>query len=104
MVVNCVTLDEALSGAEPTYLKMDIEGAELDALNGCHGIIQRVAPVLAISAYHLQDHLWKIPWLIQSFRSDYNFFLRPHCLDGWDLVLYAIPDHRLAPSVANRKM
>jgi len=103
MVVNCVALDEALSGTEPTYLKMDIEGAELDALNGACGIIRRYSPLLAISAYHQQDHLWKIPLLIQSFRSDYNFFLRPHCLDGWDLVLYAIPDHRLARSVTNRK-
>src|SRR5208282_6386661 len=66
MVVNCVALDEVLSGAQPTYIKMDIEGAELDALNGARKIIQRYSPVLAICTYHLQDHLWKIPLLIQS--------------------------------------
>jgi FkbM family methyltransferase len=97
-VVNCVTLDEALSGAEPTYIKMDIEGAELDALNGSRGIIQRHSPVLAICSYHVQNHLWKIPLLIQSINPNYSFFLRPHLLEGWDLVCYAIPESRLAKS------
>jgi len=95
MVVNCVTLDKTLSGAEPTYIKMDIEGAELDALNGARGIIQRHSPVLAICTYHLQNHLWKIPLLIQSINPNYSFFLRPHLLEGWDLVTYAIPRNRL---------
>jgi FkbM family methyltransferase len=98
MVVNCVTLDSALSGAEPTYIKMDIEGAELDALNGARGIIQQHSPVLAICTYHLQNHLWKIPLLIQSINPNYRFFLRPHLLEGWDLVCYAIPKSRLLGS------
>lgn len=96
MVVNCVTLDSVLAGAEPTYVKMDIEGAELEALNGARGIIQRHAPVLAICTYHVQNHLWKIPLLIDSMHPDYSFFLRPHLLEGWDLVCYAIPKARLA--------
>jgi len=99
LVVNCVTLDEALSGTEPTYIKMDIEGAELDALNGARGIIQRHSPVLAICAYHVQNHPWKIPLLIQSINPNYSFFLRPHLLEGWDLVCYAIPKSRLAKSI-----
>jgi FkbM family methyltransferase len=98
MVVNCVTLDEVLSEAEPTYIKMDIEGAELDALNGARGIIQRHCPVLAICSYHVQDHLWKIPLLIQSINPNYSFFLRPHLFEGWDLVCYAIPNSRLTKS------
>jgi FkbM family methyltransferase len=96
MLVDLVKLDDVLSEANPTYIKMDIEGAELDALNGARGIIRRHSPVLAICTYHLQNHLWKIPLLIQSFSGEYNFFLRPHFLEGWDLVLYAIPNHRLA--------
>jgi FkbM family methyltransferase len=95
VVVDCVCLDEALSGVEPTYIKMDIEGAELDALTGARGIIERHAPVLAICSYHLQDHLWKVPRLIRSLSDQYSFFLRPHFLEGWDLVTYAIPKHRL---------
>lgn len=96
MVVNCVALDEVLSGAQPTYIKMDIEGAELDALNGACKIIQRYSPVLAVCSYHVQDHLWKIPLLIQSINPNYSFFLRPHLVEGWDLVCYGVPKFRLS--------
>jgi FkbM family methyltransferase len=96
MVVNCVALDEVLSGMQPTYIKIDIEGAELDALNGARGIIQRYSPVLAVCTYHVQDHLWKIPLLIQSINPNYSFFLHPHLVEGWDLVCYAIPKSRLS--------
>lgn len=96
MVVNCVALDEVLSGAQPTYIKMDIEGAELDALNGARKIIQRYSPVLAVCSYHVQDHLWKIPLLIQSIDPNYSFFLRPHLVEGWDVVCYAVPKSRLS--------
>ena len=95
MVVNCVTLDEVFSGTEPTYIKIDIEGAELDALNGARAVIERCSPVLAVCAYHQQDHLWKIPLLIQSMNPHYSFFLRPYLVEGWDLVCYAIPKSRL---------
>ena len=95
IVVDCVSLDETLSGAGPTYIKMDIEGAELDALTGARNIIERHSPVLAICSYHLQNHLWKVPLLIKSLNDRYRFFLRPHFLEGWDLVTYAIPKHRL---------
>jgi FkbM family methyltransferase len=96
MVVNCVALDEVLSEMQPTYIKIDIEGAELDALNGARGIIQRYSPVLAVCTYHVQDHLWKIPLLIQSINPNYSFFLHPHLVEGWDLVCYAIPKSRLS--------
>lgn len=96
MVVNCVALDEVLSGMQPTYIKIDIEGAELDALNGARGIIQCYSPVLAVCTYHVQDHLWKIPLLIQSINPNYSFFLHPHLVEGWDLVCYAIPKSRLS--------
>ncbi len=95
MVVDCVTLDQVLSGTQPTYIKIDIEGAELDALNGARGMIQRYSPVLAICSYHVQDHLWKIPLLIDSINPNYSFFLRPHLVEGWDTVCYAIPKSRL---------
>jgi len=95
MVVDCVTLDQVLAGTQPTYIKIDIEGAELDALNGARGMIQRYSPVLAICSYHLQDHLWKIPLLIHSINPNYSFFLRPHLVEGWDTVCYAIPKSRL---------
>ena len=94
--VECVTLDESLRGVKPTILKFDIEGAELQALAGAAHTIRTHAPVLAVSAYHLQNHLWEIPLLISSLYDDYHFCLRPHGTEGWDLVCYAVPARRRA--------
>lgn len=95
--VDCVTLDESLAGQRPSYVKMDIEGSELDALMGAHNTIRQNLPVLAVCAYHRQDHLWRIPLHIHSLTDEYRFFLRPHLLEVWDLVCYAIPSSRLIP-------
>jgi FkbM family methyltransferase len=92
--VKAVTLDECLGDTRATFIKMDIEGAEPEALLGARRQIVECRPILAISCYHLQDHLWKIPLLIRSIAADYALYLRPHDLDGWDLVCYAIPPSR----------
>jgi FkbM family methyltransferase len=95
--VECVTLDENLSDLQvlPTYIKMDIEGGELDALAGGRKLIQKEMPILAICLYHRYDDLWRVPLFIQSLASDYRFFLRPHEIEGWQLVCYAVPSNRL---------
>jgi len=101
LMVDCVALDELLVGVHPTYLKMDIEGGEINALRGARDLIRRTRPVLAISAYHLQDHLWQVPLLIRSFCDDYAYYLRPHDEENWDLVCYAVPAHRFNPQSAH---
>lgn len=93
--VDCISLDEILIEDTPTFIKMDIEGSEIDTLIGAQNIIRKVLPILAICAYHHQDHIWRIPSLIRSFSDQYRFFLRPHLLEVWDLVCYAIPISRL---------
>lgn len=93
--VASVTIDEALGSAAPTYIKMDTEGSEPDALAGARTTIARHTPALAICCYHRQDHLWRIPELIRSAADGYRFFLRPHLLEVWDLVCYAVPSARL---------
>ena len=80
----------------PTYLKMDIEGAEPDALCGAAKLLDEAAPVLAICLYHRLEHLWQIPNLIHSLAPDYSLFLRRYAEDGWEEVCYAVPHSRLA--------
>jgi len=92
--VDCVALDDALAGREPTMIKFDIEGAELLAIRGGKATIQRHHPLLAVSAYHRQSHLWEIPLAIAEIGREYRFALRPHSAEGWDLVCYAIPQER----------
>jgi FkbM family methyltransferase len=94
--VPCKRLDDALRQLKPTFLKFDIEGAELDALAGAAELIQMNLPVCAISVYHRQSDLWKIPLFLSALSQEYRFFLRPHAREGWDLVCYGVPRHRLS--------
>ena len=95
IAVRAETLDSLVDGARPTLIKLDIEGFEVEALEGGQKTIERHAPVLAVCVYHRQDHLWRIPLLLRQWRDDYAFFLRPHNEEGWDLVCYAVPRARL---------
>ena len=97
MQVECVTLDSYLENERPTFIKMDIEGFEPEALAGAREIIRRDTPALAICVYHAQDHLWKIPLQIHSYNPNYKFYLTPHVYDVWDLVCYAIPYQQVRP-------
>ena len=93
--INCTPLDELLADTHPTYIKMDIEGAEIDALLGAKHVIQEFKPILAISVYHKQNHLWRIPIILQSFSDQYCFFLRPYNQEAWNLIRYAVPQKKL---------
>jgi FkbM family methyltransferase len=93
--VPCLPLDELFAATPVTFLKMDIEGAEFDALRGGAAIIRRDDPVLAICVYHTQSDIWRIPLLMRSLNPDYKFFLRAYDGDGFQSVVYAIPPARM---------
>jgi FkbM family methyltransferase len=88
-VVHCVSLDNSLPEA-PDLIKYDIEGFELLGLKGSRRIIRDSMPTLAVCAYHLQDHVWRIPLLIASINSEYKFHLRTHG-QIWETICYAVP-------------
>jgi len=69
-------IDDCLNGYSPTFIKMDIQGSELESLKRCRHMIISTRPELAISVYHVPDHLWKIPLLIKKMIPDYECFLR----------------------------
>lgn len=92
--VECVPLDAALEDLAPTFIKMDIEGAERDALLGARETIRAHRPILAICVYHVQGDLYGIPNAIGRVCEDYTLHLRRQGNDG-DLVCFAIPNERL---------
>jgi FkbM family methyltransferase len=94
IVIDTVPLDEVLEGRAPTYVKMDIEAAEPDALAGATRTIRQFAPVLAICVYHRQDHLWRIPLQISELSDQYAFYLRRYQEEVWEVVCYAVPRSR----------
>jgi FkbM family methyltransferase len=92
--VPCVRLDDALAHERVSFIKMDIEGAELQALEGTHRVIWRDRPVLAVCGYHKPDHLWRVLTSLKNHAPDSALFLRPHCADGLDTVCYSVPPER----------
>jgi len=92
LAIETAPLDELVDAC--TILKLDVEGAEPRVLNGAQRLIRECSPVLAISAYHAQDHLWELPRLVRSLNPAYRFYLREHNAEGFDLVLYAVPPRR----------
>jgi len=92
IAVPVVSLDEDIS--EPiSTIKMDIEGAEQDAILGSIKHIKNEKPKLLVSAYHIPSDIFKIPLLINDIRDDYTFYLRFNghgCLWPCDYVLFAL--------------
>jgi len=89
--VSAIAIDDALPNVGVTDLKMDIEGAELEALRGAERLIRRCRPRLAICVYHQPQDLWEIPLYVRSLGLPYDFYLRSHGHYGFDLVMYAVP-------------
>ncbi len=85
------TVDDVVGEGRVTFIKMNIEGAEIDALNGARRTIGRCLPKLAISAYHRPNDLWRIALLIREISSSYDLFLRQHDGGVIETVLYALP-------------
>lgn len=85
------SLDSVLFGAAPNFIKMDIEGAESDAILGAKKIIQTYKPVLAICIYHKPEDLWELPLLIHSIEPSYDMSIRVHGHTGLSTVLYCLP-------------
>lgn len=73
----------------PTFIKMDIEGAELSALHGAEKSIRKGTPDLAICVYHKDEDILEIPKYIMELNKNYHFWLRHYYYNDWETVLYA---------------
>jgi len=85
-------VDTVIGTMSPTFISMDIEGAELRALEGAKKTITKSRPALAICVYHSVDHLWTIPRWINALGLGYRFWLRNYCSFTSETVLYAYSD------------
>lgn len=87
--IETISLDEVLDGRRVTFIKMDIEGAEYNALIGSEKTIRNWNPRLAICVYHKPEDIVEIPALLLKMNNDYKFALRQY--DSWDTsaILYA---------------
>ena len=89
---NTIEVDkiDLICDSNATFIKMDIEGAELMALKGASETISKNKPKLALAIYHRTEDLITIPKYLKELRPDYKFYFRLHNKIGTDAVLYAI--------------
>lgn len=89
---HSISLDEyfAQSGiGDCSLIKLDIEGAEPEALLGAEKTIGQMKPKLQISIYHKIEQFFDIPLFLLSKFPDYSFYLGHHTLWFWETILYA---------------
>lgn len=77
--------------AVPTFIKMDIEGAELMALDGARDLVSRHHPVLAIAVYHRPSDMWNIPKKVLGIHEGYKIYLRHYTESIYETVMYFVP-------------
>ncbi len=89
--MNSVTLDTLSKESAPTYIKMDIEGAEVAAIKGGADTIVSYKPKMQIAAYHRSEDLIAVPQAVLKINSDYKIYLRHFpSLPCWDMSYYFV--------------
>lgn len=88
---DCTSLDDYADEhlQRVDFIKMDIEGAEMDAIEGAANTIRRFKPRLAISGYHKPADLWEIPQKLRSLNPGYELTFGHHSPVQWESVFYA---------------
>lgn len=88
-VISVTSIDEVVK-EKVTYLKMDVEGAELETLKGAKKIICRDKPNLAVCIYHKPEDMTELPLYIKSLVAGYKLYVRHYSEEKYETVLYAI--------------
>ncbi len=84
------TIDNIIN-SKIDFIKLDIEGAEEDAIEGAKETILKYKPILAICIYHKAEDWYRVPQKVLSIDSGYKIYLR-HYMEGiFETVLYFIP-------------
>lgn len=87
--IAVTSIDQAI-GEPVTFIKMDIEGSELEALKGAANHIIADKPKLAICVYHKPEDIVTIPQYILSLVPQYRLYLRHYSFGDNETVLYAV--------------
>jgi FkbM family methyltransferase len=85
-----VAIDEDIK-EKVTFIKMDLEGYEAEALKGSKNHIINDTPQLAVCVYHKIEDLYALPQLIESYNTNYKMYMRHYDDQQAETVLYCIP-------------
>lgn len=88
--IETTSIDEVVGDNPVTFIKLDVEGSELKALQGAKNTIVRNRPKLAVCIYHKPEDIIEIPAYILSLIPDYKLYIRHYKVSYYETVLYAI--------------
>ena len=90
-MIKSLSLPSLCKDCEPTFIKIDAEGCELEILSGGEEILKKFKPKLNVAAYHKSEDIFRLPILINSINQDYKIHLRHHpYIPAWDTLFYCV--------------
>ena len=90
-MIKSLSLPTLCKDCEPTFIKIDAEGCELEILEGGEEILKKIKPKMNVAAYHKSEDIFKLPILINSINPEYKIHLRHHpYIPAWDTLFYCI--------------
>ena len=91
----CRIDSKILNTNESRIIKMDLEGYELEALEGCKKL-DHTNTIFAITTYHKLEHLFEIPLMLHKLAPFHKLFFRTYGEDWFETIAYAVPENRIA--------
>ncbi len=89
--IETITVDSLSENKKITYIKMDVEGAEYEAIKGAEMTLKTQKPKLNIALYHKSHDVFEIPLMIKAVNPEYKFHIRRHpYIPCWDMNLYCV--------------
>lgn len=89
--IETATVDNLFKDKKVTYIKMDVEGAEKEAIEGAEKTLGEQKPKLNIALYHRSSDIFDLPLQIAKINPDYKFHIRRHpYIPCWDMNLYCV--------------
>jgi FkbM family methyltransferase len=90
-MIKSLSLPSLSKGSEPTFIKIDAEGCELEILKGGKEFLKKFKPKMNVAAYHKSEDIFKLPILINSINPEYKIHLRHHpYIPAWDTLIYCV--------------
>lgn len=88
--IDVMAIDDVIDAQDKvTFIKMDVEGAELKSLEGAAKCIKKDKPNMAICIYHKPEDMYEIPMYIKSLVPEYKLYIHHHSNYSFETVLYA---------------
>ena len=83
--VETLSIDDICEDFLPTFIKFDIEGNELKAIEGGKRVITSLKPKMYVACYHTPFDLFEIPLKVLNYFPEYKLYMRHHpCFPAWD--------------------